>query len=264
MNKTVLLIAPIFLVLVFVEISAAEFRGSRHRGSLRKSGGFHASFGSRGSHLASRDIHHHRFHHFGHRHFHHKKVFVPHHHFGHHHVIIPRHGLRGGFFFGQRVISVHPSSVVIWSHPGTLAGFSVPPPERIIDEERILEGPLITMMLRNRHELRLSQQQVQDLENVRDGYQREAIHYEADVRIAEMDLQRLLEAAVVDLDQVKVKLQQIEHLKTELRLARIRAIEQGKALLSPEQHQKLQSLLGDSRYSQVGDERFTGPTEDQP
>jgi Spy/CpxP family protein refolding chaperone len=120
------------------------------------------------------------------------------------------------------------------------------------------------MMLRNRQELGLSSEQVQDLENLRDGYQREAIRYQADIRIAEVELQSLLKADAVDLERVKVKLQEIEHLTTELRLARIRAIGQGKALLSSEQHEKLQALLGGSRYSRLGDEQFSEPTEDQP
>ena len=119
-------------------------------------------------------------------------------------------------------------------------------------------------MLDNRHELGLSPEQVQDLENLRDEYQREAIRYEADTHSAEIDLQKLLKAEAVDLEQIKVKLQEIEHLKVELRLARIRAIEQGKALLSPEQHGKLQALLGQSRYSQLEDERSSPLTEDSP
>jgi Spy/CpxP family protein refolding chaperone len=79
-----------------------------------------------------------------------------------------------------------------------------------------------------------------------------------------MDLQKLPKTDPVDLEQVKVKLREIEHLKVELRLARFRAIEQGKALLSPEQHEKLQALLGESRYSRLADEQFSPPMEDQP
>ena len=114
-------------------------------------------------------------------------------------------------------------------------------------------------MLRNRQQLDLSPQQVQDLEGLRDGYQRQAVRSEADIRVAEMDLQRLLKADPVDLEQVKATLQEIERLKTELRLERIRAIEQGKALLNPNQREKLQALLGESRYSQFAEQ----PIEDQ-
>ena len=161
------------------------------------------------------------------------------------------------------MISVRPSSVIIWSHPGGISDYTVPTPEPIIDGERLPERPLITLMLRHRDELSLSLQQVQHLENLRDGYQREVIRYEADIRIAEMDLQRLLNTDPVDLEQVKVKLQEIEHVKTKMRLAHIRAIEEGKELLSPEQQEKLKALLGESRYSTLGNERVSTPTEVQ-
>ncbi|HZA57206.1 MAG TPA: Spy/CpxP family protein refolding chaperone [Candidatus Udaeobacter sp.] len=128
----------------------------------------------------------------------------------------------------------------------------------------MLERPLITIILRHRHELSLSPEQVQDLGNLRAGYQREAIRYEADIRIAEMDLQRLSKTDPVDLEQVNAKLQEIEHLKVELRLARIGAIEQGKALLSSEQREKLSALLGEAQYSRLDDERFSETTKDQP
>ena len=267
-RKVVALVAPLFLVLFVAEISAAG--GSRHSGSrsghfarsFSRSGGAHASFAGHGSRLnfGSRHL---RPHHFGHRKdFHHKKVLGPYHHFEHHHVIVPRHGFHSGFFFGHRVIGVPRSAVGVWSHAGTISGFTVPPPEPMIGE-RVFERPLITMMLRNRHQLGLSSEQVRDLEDLRDGYQREAIRYEADIRFAEVELQSFLKADAVDLEQVKVKLQEIEHVKTELRLARIRAIEQGKALLSSEQHEKLQSLLGGSQYSHLADEQFSEP-KDQP
>ncbi|HEY7557772.1 MAG TPA: hypothetical protein VIH18_23470 [Candidatus Binatia bacterium] len=232
-RKAVALIAPIFLVLLAAEISAAG--GSRNfgrstsgqfTGSLRQAGGFRGSFSGGGSHLnpGSRHIPRH--------HFEHRKLFGRHH-------IVPRRGFHSGFFFGHRVIGVRPSSVIIWSNSGAISGYTLPPSENIVDGEAALERPVITLMLRHRHELDLSLQQVQDLENLRDGYQREVIRQEADIRIARMDLQRLLKADTVNLEQVQVKLQEIEHLRTEIQLGRIRAIEQGKALLSPEQREKL-------------------------
>jgi hypothetical protein len=48
-----------------------------------------------------------------------------------------------------------------------------------------------------------------------------------------------------------------------MRLARIRAIEHGKALLSPEQREKLETLIAESRYSRISDERLSPPAEDQ-
>jgi Spy/CpxP family protein refolding chaperone len=99
------------------------------------------------------------------------------------------------------------------------------------------------LMLHHRKELELSPEQIQALEQLRDDYRREAIRYDADLRIAEIDLESILKADPVDLEKVKVKLQDIERLRADLRLAQVRAIERGKALLSAEQREKLQTLL---------------------
>src|SRR3989304_2331325 len=97
------------------------------------------------------------------------------------------------------------------------------------------ERPLITLMLRYKDELGLSADQVQSLERLRAGFQREAIRRDADLRIAVMDLAALLEKDPVDLGPVEAKLREVERLRVDLRLARIRAIEQGKAQLTAEQ-----------------------------
>jgi Spy/CpxP family protein refolding chaperone len=259
--KTIASIAAIFLLPLFAEIAVA--RGSRQfgrstpshlAGSLRPSGGFSGSFTGRGLH-PTLGRHHFHGHHFGNHNF-----FRPHHRFGHHDIIIPRHGFHRGFFFGHRFIGVRPSSVVVWSYPGTISGHAVPIHEDI--GERTAEKPLITIMLGHRDELGLSRQQVQDLETLRSGYERKTIRYQADIRIAEIDLQRLLKVDNVDLGQIKQKLQEIETLKTEMRLARIQAIEQGKSLLSSEQREKLSALVGEAQYSRVGDEDRTEPAAD--
>jgi hypothetical protein len=267
-GKAVALIAPIFLVLVSAEILAAggsrhfgHFRSGHLAGSFRQSGGFHTSFGHHGLHLNFGSGHVH-LHPFGHlQYFHHKMFLGPHHHFDRH-LFFHRPGVHSGFFFGHRVLNVRPSSGVFWSYPAGISDYIVSPPARSIDGDTVLERPLITIMLRHGDELSLSPQQVQILEKLRDGYQREATRYEADIRIAEMDLQRLLKTRPVELEQVKAKLQEIEDLKTEIRFARIRAIEHGKALLSIEQYEKLQALLSESRYSRLEGEWFSRPTEE--
>ncbi len=110
------------------------------------------------------------------------------------------------------------------------------------------ERPLITLMLRYKDELGLSPDQVQSLERLRADFQREAIRRDADLRIAEMDLAALLEKDPVDLGQVEAKLREVERLRVDLRLARIRAIEQGKAQLTAEQRAKLRTLLAEPEH----------------
>jgi Spy/CpxP family protein refolding chaperone len=102
-------------------------------------------------------------------------------------------------------------------------------------------------MLHYRTELGLSPAQVDGLERLRAEFRREAIRREADLRVAEMDLGALRERDPVDLDRVEAKVREIERVRADLRLARIRAIEQGRALLSAEQRERLRALLGEPR-----------------
>ena len=111
------------------------------------------------------------------------------------------------------------------------------------------ERPAITIMLAHREELGLSSAQVQALERLRSEFQREAIKRDADLRVAEMDRATLLQADPVDLGKVDAKVREIERARGDLRLARIRAIEQGKAQLSQDQRVKLAALLADGPTS---------------
>jgi Spy/CpxP family protein refolding chaperone len=104
------------------------------------------------------------------------------------------------------------------------------------------ERPLISLMLHHRQELGLSAAQVEALERLRADFQRDAVKRDADVRVAEMDLAALLRAEPVDLGKVEAKVREIERLRGDLRLARIRVIEQGKGQLTAEQRAKLGTL----------------------
>ncbi len=106
------------------------------------------------------------------------------------------------------------------------------------------ERPVITIMLAHREDLGLSAAQVQSLERLRAEFQREAIKRDADLRVAEMDLAALLKAEPVDMAKVEAKVRELERAKGDLRLARIRAIEQARAQLSQEQRAKLATVAG--------------------
>jgi Spy/CpxP family protein refolding chaperone len=107
------------------------------------------------------------------------------------------------------------------------------------------ERPLISFMLGHREDLALSAAQVQALERLRNDFQRNAIRREADIRVAEIDIATLLEAEPVDLAKVEAKMREAGQLRTDLRVARIRVIEEGKSQLTPEQRSRLARLLDD-------------------
>lgn len=106
-----------------------------------------------------------------------------------------------------------------------------------------VERPLITIMLRNRDELGLTPEQVRALESLRSDFQREAIRKGADLRVAEMDLEALLQADPVEMGKVEAKVREIERFRADLRLARLGVIERGKAQLTSDQRAKLKKLL---------------------
>ncbi len=111
------------------------------------------------------------------------------------------------------------------------------------------EGPLISLMLRNREKLGLSDDQVRRMEQLRTDFEKEAIRKDADRRVAEMDLESLLDAPNVDMTKVEAKVREIEKIRADLRLARIRAIEKAKEQLSADQRKKLQEMLTESDFS---------------
>jgi hypothetical protein len=113
------------------------------------------------------------------------------------------------------------------------------------------ERPLISLMLRYRDKLGLSADQVRKLEQVRSEFERESIRRDADLRIAEMDVANLTDAPAVDLSKVEAKLREVERLRADQRLARIRAIEKGKEQLTVEQRKKLQELISESQVTRL-------------
>lgn len=105
------------------------------------------------------------------------------------------------------------------------------------------DRPVISQMLNHKEALGLSSDQVRRLEQLRDNFQRQTIRSEADLRIMELDIAALLDSEPVDLAKLEAKMREEEKLRTDLRIARLRAIEQGKGLLNPDQKKKLTELM---------------------
>ena len=110
------------------------------------------------------------------------------------------------------------------------------------DHERPHEGPLVTIILEHSQELGLSPEQEKKLRDLRTAFAKDAIRRGAEIRVAEIDLDSLLEQNVWDMPKIETQAKQIASLEGELRLARIRTIQAGRALLSPEQLDKLRHV----------------------
>jgi len=110
--------------------------------------------------------------------------------------------------------------------------------ERFGSRESREDRPVISSILNYRDFLRLTPEQVKKLEQLRDNFQRQSIRHDADTRILEVDIAELLDQPNVDLAKVEAKIRAVEKFRGDLRIARIRAIEQAKAVLNAEQRKK--------------------------
>ena len=94
----------------------------------------------------------------------------------------------------------------------------------------------------NREKLGLSTQQVDSLRKLGMDSKRASIRRKADVQIAQLDLMSLRFSDPVDMGKIEAKVREIEKLKGDGSIARIRTAEAAKAQLTAEQKEKLKSL----------------------
>ena len=104
------------------------------------------------------------------------------------------------------------------------------------------EGPLLRMMLHHSQELGLSPEQEKKLRDLRTEFSKEAVRRTADIRLAQIELESLLEQEQWDLAKIEPQVKQIAALQGELRVARIKTLAAGRALLTPQQLERLKQV----------------------
>jgi hypothetical protein len=113
------------------------------------------------------------------------------------------------------------------------------------------DRPWLTIMLDHRQQLGLSAEQVGKLFDLREGFQQVAQDKTRELAKAEEELAAMLGPQPVELKAVEPRLRAIEALRTELRLARLRTIEEGKRLLTQDQQAKL-AQIAEQQSSSAG------------
>jgi len=104
------------------------------------------------------------------------------------------------------------------------------------------EGPLISIMLEHKQDLGLNAEQERKLRDLRTEFAKESVRRGAEIRVAEIELDSLLEQDQWDLAKIEPKVKQIATLQGDLRLARIKTLEAGRAVLTAEQLEKLKQV----------------------
>jgi Spy/CpxP family protein refolding chaperone len=92
-------------------------------------------------------------------------------------------------------------------------------------------------------DLGLDEKQKEAIKDLRTAVRKDAIRKVADVKIARIEIRELLDKDTVDMGAVEAKLKQMESLKTDLHLSRIKAFQEIKATLTPEQREKFRTNL---------------------
>jgi predicted nucleic acid-binding Zn-ribbon protein len=106
----------------------------------------------------------------------------------------------------------------------------------------VFNHSFLSLILKLQEKLNLSTEQIEKLKKLQSEFRKETLKENAELQVAEIELDELQLQDPLDLEKVNAKLKQIEAFKTNLRLAYIQTIENGKALLKPEQQKNLQSF----------------------
>ena len=91
--------------------------------------------------------------------------------------------------------------------------------------------------------LGLSDQQIDALKEIKSRVTKDTIKKRADLQLAEVDLRELLHKDSVDMKAVEASLKKVESATTDLKLTHIKAREEMKAVLTPEQRKKLKEEI---------------------
>ena len=100
----------------------------------------------------------------------------------------------------------------------------------------------IGMLLRNQQQLGLTAQQVDSLRKMGMDARRAEIRRSADRQVAQLDLMSLRWSDPMDMSKVEAKVREIEKLKGDGTIARIRTADAARAQLTPEQKEKLKAM----------------------
>jgi Spy/CpxP family protein refolding chaperone len=113
---------------------------------------------------------------------------------------------------------------------------------------RIFGGaPLISIALKHRTELNLSNEQVASLEKVRTHYQNQTAPVQQQLRAVESEIAELRQQSPANLIQMKLKIEQAEKLRSELRYLREETLQNGRSILTAQQQDQLKTLVGSNR-----------------
>ncbi|HBB16154.1 MAG TPA: hypothetical protein DCZ97_03820 [Syntrophus sp. (in: bacteria)] len=101
----------------------------------------------------------------------------------------------------------------------------------------------VSLTLVNSDKLGLDEKQKGQLEEIRTKYTKELIRQDAEMQIAELDLNSLLKTDATDLAKVKDVIKKATDTRSQIRYLRIEAFAEARKVLTEEQKGKLRNLM---------------------
>ena len=96
-------------------------------------------------------------------------------------------------------------------------------------------------------ELGLDDKQMEAVKAIHFRTQKEMIRARADEQLARLEVRELLSKDTVDLKAAEAAVKKLEGIRTEMKMTHIRAMEEIKSNLTPEQRKKFISMMGEGR-----------------
>ncbi|HVH92805.1 MAG TPA: Spy/CpxP family protein refolding chaperone, partial [Candidatus Acidoferrum sp.] len=100
-----------------------------------------------------------------------------------------------------------------------------------------------SIALRHQKDLSLSPDQVATLEKIRTQYRDQSTPIQEQLRAMESEITGVLQETPANLIQAKLKIEQAEKLRSQLRYLRVEALENGKSVLTAQQRDQLKNLV---------------------
>ncbi len=102
--------------------------------------------------------------------------------------------------------------------------------------------PLVSIALRSHEELKLTDDQIKRLKDIRDAFSKKSVKERAEMKTRRIDLKRALDTEKIDLTDVEKKIREVSNMRVDLRIARLKAIQEGKSVLNAEQQKQLSKI----------------------
>jgi Spy/CpxP family protein refolding chaperone len=93
-----------------------------------------------------------------------------------------------------------------------------------------------------REALKLTDQQIKELQKRIFAFQKEAVKERASLQLAQIELREIRAQEPMDMKKAEAKIRQIASLQADMKIARMKQIEEGKSILTPEQKNTLNKM----------------------